>query len=248
MRDLLTQGVDVNTAQPDGATALHWAAYWNDEETVDVLLRAGAAVNAKNELGATPLWLASTEGRGRLVERLLEAGADPNAPLLLGETPLMSASRAGSVAAAGADPRFVRDDGTTILMAPLATIAERFRPIGARDPREEARATEGATLDVLKAALELGADVNAADREGNTALHAAASRRLNSVVRFLADNGANLDVRNKKDETPLALASQERRGQQAAAGGDPAASEEPTTADLLRTLGAKEETNETKPR
>src|SRR4051794_9356664 len=48
---LLSQRVDVNAAQADGATALHWAAHWNDEETVERLIRAGANVNAVNENG-----------------------------------------------------------------------------------------------------------------------------------------------------------------------------------------------------
>src|SRR5262245_17341677 len=58
-RALLAAGADVNVAQPDGATALHWAVHWDDPELVDRLLRAGAAVNATNDLGVPPLWLAS---------------------------------------------------------------------------------------------------------------------------------------------------------------------------------------------
>ena len=92
---LLEQGIDVNATQPDGATALHWAAYWNDDRTADLLIRAGANVNARNELGATPVWLASSHGSAAMIERLLKAGADPNAALPGGETPLMSAARTG---------------------------------------------------------------------------------------------------------------------------------------------------------
>src|SRR5262245_30011666 len=53
--------VDVNAAQPDGATALHWAAHWNDLETVQALIRAKANVNAANDLGVTPLLVASAD-------------------------------------------------------------------------------------------------------------------------------------------------------------------------------------------
>ena len=55
---LLKERVDVNAAQPDGATALHWAAHWNDVEVADALIRAGATVNAANDLGVTPLLVA----------------------------------------------------------------------------------------------------------------------------------------------------------------------------------------------
>src|SRR5437870_12876172 len=47
------QRTDVNAAQPDGTTALHWAAHWNDLETVNLLLSAGAKVNTANRYGAT---------------------------------------------------------------------------------------------------------------------------------------------------------------------------------------------------
>src|SRR5690242_3264635 len=57
LRSLLEKKVDVNAAEPDGSTPLHWAVYQSDAEAVDLLLRAGARPNAANDLGATPLWL-----------------------------------------------------------------------------------------------------------------------------------------------------------------------------------------------
>ena len=57
-RLLLQQDIDVNTAQGDGVTALHWAAHWNAHDTARLLIRAGANVNAANDLGVTPLSLA----------------------------------------------------------------------------------------------------------------------------------------------------------------------------------------------
>ena len=96
VRRLVQQKVDVNAAEPDGTTALHWASYRDDGESAEVLIKAGANVNAANDLGATPLWAASLNGSAAMVQRLLEAGANPNAALLLGETPLMVASRSGN--------------------------------------------------------------------------------------------------------------------------------------------------------
>ena len=66
---LIAQEVDVNTAHADGATALHWAAFWNDLDTVDRLIRGGANVDAQNDYGATPLWCACSNRHTKNVVR-----------------------------------------------------------------------------------------------------------------------------------------------------------------------------------
>ena len=96
---LLRQNLDVATAQPDGATALHWAAYWNERDTLDRLIGAGANVNAANDYAATPLWAACANRHAGIVARLLEAGANPNAALRSGETLLMRCAHTGDSAA-----------------------------------------------------------------------------------------------------------------------------------------------------
>jgi len=96
VRALLSQSVDVNAPQPDGATALHWAAHWNDVETATLLIDAGADVNAENQLGITPLSLAALNASAEMGAALLRAGADANASKPSGETVLMTAARTGS--------------------------------------------------------------------------------------------------------------------------------------------------------
>ncbi len=96
-RSLLKEGADVNAAQGDGMTALHWAALSNDVETAEMLLHAGANVKAATRLGAyTPLLLASRSGHGAMVETLLNAGSDPNQATGTGATPLMLAAASGN--------------------------------------------------------------------------------------------------------------------------------------------------------
>src|SRR5450631_3678329 len=68
--ELIKKHADVNAAQGDGATALHWAAHWDDVDTAALLIRAGADVNAANDLGATPLSLACTNRSTAMVNKL----------------------------------------------------------------------------------------------------------------------------------------------------------------------------------
>src|SRR5580765_6520291 len=65
VRQLVAAHANVNAAELDGATALHWAAHWDDHEIADLLLRAGANVNASTDLGETPLSLACRNGSAR---------------------------------------------------------------------------------------------------------------------------------------------------------------------------------------
>ncbi len=98
LKTLVKQRADLNAAQPDGTTALHWAAHWNDAEAVILLLRAGANAKAVNRYGATPLSEAVVSGNAAMIEALLNAGASPKTLTSEnGETVLMTAARAGNV-------------------------------------------------------------------------------------------------------------------------------------------------------
>src|SRR5258708_31077840 len=68
---LLKAGADVNIAQVDGTTALHWAAYNDDAETAALLVKAGANVNAVNNYGVPPLAQACINGNAAIVKLLL---------------------------------------------------------------------------------------------------------------------------------------------------------------------------------
>jgi ankyrin repeat protein len=110
VRSLLKQAADVNAAQGDGMTALHWAAINGDVELAQMLIVAGANIKATTRLGSyTPLYLASQQGHGAIVQALIKAGGDVKAGTPNGTTPLMVAAASGEVDAvralvdAGAD-------------------------------------------------------------------------------------------------------------------------------------------------
>jgi ankyrin repeat protein len=97
VRVLLRAGSDVNAAQGDGMTALHWAATSGNVELAEVLIYAGANLEAQTRLGGfTALLVASQAGNAELVKGLLGAGADANTTTSTGETALHFAAAAGN--------------------------------------------------------------------------------------------------------------------------------------------------------
>jgi ankyrin repeat protein len=165
-----------------------------------------------------------TIGSLELVKKLADRGANLNARMTrrvnlnntraneIGATPFFLAALTAdaelmkTLVALGADPRLTNVENSTPLMvaAGLAT----------RSPGEDA-GTESEVLEAVQAALELGADVNAVDNNGETAMHAAAYKNLPKVVKFLAARGASIDVWNRDDKfgwTPLAIAAGYRFG------------------------------------
>jgi ankyrin repeat protein len=144
VRTLLKGGADVNAAQPDGMTALHWAALGNDLETMDVLLYAGAATEALTRVGAyTPLHLASSRGHAGAVARLLAAGSRAGSVTATGVQPLHLAAQAGNV------------DAVQALVDGRADINAKDKTHG-RTPLVFAASQN--RVDVLKLLLARGAD------------------------------------------------------------------------------------------
>ena len=95
MEALLEAGADIGAAEPDGTTALHWAAHNDQLALAARLLEAGAEADAVTRYGIAPLALAATNGSAAMLGMLLEAGADPNRASGEGETPLMTVARTG---------------------------------------------------------------------------------------------------------------------------------------------------------
>ncbi len=231
VRALVEQGADVTVRQGDGATALHWAAYWDEVELADLLIRAGADVNAANDLGVTPLWAAAENRSAAMVRRLLEAGANPNALLLSGETPLMTAARVGAVEVArelleaGADVAATGGRSQTALMwavaqrhpAVVEALLEHGAAVDARsdvwtevvkttaepwNPEYVAEIPQGGYTPLLFAArvgdlasakllVEAGADVNDQPPYGTSATVVAAHSGHRDVAVFLLEQGAD---------------------------------------------------------
>jgi uncharacterized protein len=199
VRRLLQQHVDVNAAEADGTTALHWASYRDDVDIADALIRGGAKVNVANDLGATPLWTAALNGRAAMVRRLLQAGADPNAKLLLGETPVMVAARSGSpdvvgqLLAAGANVNARAARGQTALM--WAVAQKHSEVVGVLLAHgADVHARSDAWSQVMAVSPHGHLDYNRAVPHGNnTALMFAARAGDLASARLLVASGGNVN-------------------------------------------------------
>jgi ankyrin repeat protein len=178
IRALLEQRADVNTPQVDGMTALHWAAYQDDLDTTQLLVRAGANVNAANRYGVTPLSLACLNGKSALVEMLLNAGADPNTTLPGGETALMTAARVGTLAS-------------------VTALLSRGANVHGKDDRRGQTALMWAAAEghaaVVEELIKAGADFRARLASGFTPLLFAVREGHLGVVRVLLRSGADVN-------------------------------------------------------
>jgi len=189
---LLAEGINVNASQADGATALHWAAHWNEISVAQQLIDAGAVVSAVNEFGLTPLSMACRNGSATMVSILLASGADATAAQPSGETVLMTCARTGSreaveqLLAGGANPDAMEErSGQTALMWAAA---------------------EGHSA-VIHALIEAGADVNASSHGNFTALLFAARAGALDVSRHLLGAGAEVNVATTVGHSALLIAA-----------------------------------------
>jgi ankyrin repeat protein len=223
---LLEHGADVKAA-PLGYTALHAAVLRgtlrdrgvkNDDPgaglpLVKALLARGADPNARVQkgtplrrwshdfallerwVGATPLWLAARFLEIDMLRVLAEAGADVHLAAKDGTTPVMAAAGTGYSRASGTEA-FIKDrrDFSSYNSEPFA--------VATRIPAEEERLV----VQALQVLVQLGGDVNRTNAAGDTAVHAAAALGMNSVIAFLAERGANLNVRNKAGRSPIDVA------------------------------------------
>ena len=177
IRTLIGQKCDVNAAQPDGTTALHWSVHLDDLETTRILIAAGANVDAKNHYGVMPLSLACTNGNAAIVSLLLDSGADPNEKLPGGETILMTAARTGK-------------------LAPVRTLLKAGVDVNAREIKKQTAimwaAAEG-HASVVKTLIDAGADYKTPLKSGFTPLFFAVRDGHIDVVKLLLDRGIDVN-------------------------------------------------------
>jgi ankyrin repeat protein len=207
---LIEKRVNVNTAESDGTTALHWAVHQNDLDLARRLIQAGANAKVKNDFGATPMSEAATIGNAAMIEMLVKAGADVESPNADGQTALMVVSRTGNVDAA----RVLIRDGANV---------------NAREQWREQTALMWAAAQnqpaIVKLLVENGADVNARSKVNNwqrqvtaepraiyrpaggwTPLLYSAREGCLECVRILAEAGADLNLADPERVSPLLLA------------------------------------------
>jgi ankyrin repeat protein len=196
VRALLDRRVDVNAAEADGTTALHFAVDQDVPALVELLVRAGANVNAANRYGVTPLWLACVNGNAAVIETLLKAGADANTSMPEGESVLMTAARTGRIEAVkaliGHGAAVNAKEGWHGQTALMWAAAEGYP-------------------DVIRTLVAGGANVTVRSNGGFTALLFAAREGRIAAVQTLVAAGANMNdalpVRTRQSATAAPAAA-----------------------------------------
>ena len=191
VRALLRAGADVDQRRADGATALLWAAHWDDRETVGLLLAAGADVNAADDYGVTPLMRAGENASSATVDLLLAAGADPNAAQDSGLTALMVAARTGSSEVV----RALLDHGADVNAATARTSATALMWAVAAPHRV-----------IVERLLAAGADIGVSTTKGMTPLLTAAQHGDVETARLLIAAGADVNQPGADGTYPLPFA------------------------------------------
>ena len=209
---LIDAGADVNyplPISPFDETPLMKAAFDGSLPVVEKLLSKGAEVNAKREDGTTALLFAALGGHLAVVQKLLTAGADIHA-------------RSTNQGALGASllrghkevAEFLRAAGARLTLSEAADcgLTEEVRALLAAgaEPDEGAAiayAARAEKLGIIILLVEAGANINAQDSDGNTALHHAAQWEMHDIVRYLLTKcNASADIENDDKETPFDLA------------------------------------------
>lgn len=234
-RLLLMGGANANETAADGASALVVASLSGHTELGIFLLDKGANPNADGA-GYTALHAAILRSDVTLARALVAHGANPNAVLtkgtpvprityqwflsstLAGITPYLLAAKFAEgeimrvLASAGADSKAtMKDDGTTALMAAAGVGSQRDRRMRTLTDETLTEDEEKRVLDAVKTALELGGDVDARNKVGDTALHGAANKGYQSVVDLLTAHGGKMDLKNAQGRTPADLLERSRK-------------------------------------
>lgn len=208
VKSLLAEGAD-----PDRYVHSHYpsplriAARRGHVAVARELLAAGADINAStgdSKHQRRALHTAVSYRKREMAEFLLDNGADVNAAAIWGgdyETALSMASRSADIEivklllARGAKVKAQKGQQATALHRACEGpfVCSQFRG----DPGR---------VRVVAALLKHGADPNAADRNGNTALHVAIEHGRGDLLPLLLEHGGDLSAKNKEGQTPLMLA------------------------------------------
>ena len=227
VRQLLAAGADVNAADAEGTTPLHWAVWADDEATVEALLRARATATTANVFRVTPLAIAAERGNPNIVRRLIEAGAKPVDVDPSGQTLLVAAIKSGNVDTvrqlidAGAQVNAAEPQlGHTALMwaarmnsgAVTKLLIERRATIEARTrvgtkPASRPPGTGGGShgVGIVRSGVPPEGEQQPTPG-GMTPLLFAAREGSTDAARALLDAGADLNAADPNDMTPLMMA------------------------------------------
>lgn len=218
--EYLKGGIDINTCNQKGNTALHIASLAGQAEVVKVLVKEGANINAQSQNGFTPLYMAAQENHIDVVKYLLENGANQSTATEDGFTPLAVALQQGHNQAVAI---LLENDTKGKVRLPALHIAARKDDTKSaalllqNDHNADVQSKSGFTplhiaahygnVNVATLLLNRGAAVDFTARNGITPLHVASKRGNTNMVKLLLDRGGQIDAKTRDGLTPLHCAA-----------------------------------------
>ena len=202
---LVDHGASVHVTGPNNGSLLHLASIVGMPAFARRLVEQGVKVHTTLEGGHTSLHLAASEGHVRVAELLLASGADIEAVNDTGETPLLSASSAGHLEVVKrllsheADVKARNSNQATALL--LADTQARFAIVEGPFP-DSISHYESSGPKIIQALLRSGADPDAQNLNGQTALQVAAVFGDVTSAQILVLARARLDIRDTNGRTP----------------------------------------------
>lgn len=211
---LVSNGAEINAADADGNTPLHYASRSAEgDQIIAFLVERGAGINEKNKAKKTPLVMAIEAGNAAAVQACILAGANT-------DNAILEAIRSGGFHVGVVATLIEHAGGPELLDSVDAKSKEpalhSLAAAWATDSSDEPKEGYVYGVDAVSFWLDNGADLEIQNKNKENVIHCLATKdgsQLQSAMQFFGERGANMESKNKKNQTPLLAAASKCRAE-----------------------------------